>query len=112
MHANVMEPTSNEVKREGLDHARRSGRTSLQQGRILRALYWLGADQGRTRQDLAEELGLALSSVCGRCAELADLDLIAPIGTVGKPVRQVLGITEKGIQWLLAMKDNDMEAAS
>ncbi|MCL7938805.1 hypothetical protein M8009_00615 [Halomonas sp. ATCH28] len=108
----LAQPTSNEVKREGLDHARRAGRTALQQGRILRHLYWLAEGQGSTRQDMAEALGLALSSVCGRCAELADLELIAPIGTVGKPARQVLGITEKGIDHLLAVMEDDQGSSA
>lgn len=99
----LAQPTSAEIKREGLDHARRSGRTARQQIAILRCLYWLAEGQGSTRQDMAEGLGLALSSVCGRCSELADLELIAPIGTVGKPSRQVLGITDKGIDWLLSV---------
>ncbi len=105
----LAQPTSNEIKREGLDHARRSGRTAVQQQRILRHLYWLAKGQGSTRQDMADAMGLALSSVCGRCSELADLELIAPIGTVGKPARQVLGITEKGIDWLLAVMSVDQE---
>lgn len=105
----LMQPTGREVSREGLDDVRRSGRAGRQQMAILRHLYWLAEGQGRTRQDMAEALSLALSSVCGRCAELADLGLIAPIGTVGKPARQVLGITEKGVDWLLAAMPADEE---
>ncbi|MDI5890630.1 hypothetical protein [Halomonas rhizosphaerae] len=108
----LAQPTSNEIKREGLDHARRSGRTAHQQIRILRTLYWQTIGEGATRQDLAEALELALSSVCGRCAELADLELIAPIGTVGKPARQVLGITDKGIDHLLALTTPAQEATA
>ncbi len=101
----LMQPTSNEIKREGLDHARRSGRTAHQQIKILCALYWHAQGAGETRQQLAEELGIPLSSICGRCKELDALGHIEPIGTVGKPARQVLGITEAGIDWLSAELD-------
>lgn len=103
MTATLAQPTSNEIKREALADVRRSGRTAHQQIRILRALYWHAQGEGATRQQLAEGLGLALSSVCGRCKELDDLGHIEPIGTVGKPARQVLGITEQGIDYLLAL---------
>ncbi|MDT0499689.1 MULTISPECIES: hypothetical protein [unclassified Halomonas] len=102
MSTALMQPTSNEIKHGALMHACRTGRTSRQQLAILRRLYWHGAGQGETRQALAEALQIPLSSICGRCSELADLDLIAPIGTEGKPARQVLGITAKGIRWLQA----------
>lgn len=101
MSTTLMQPTSNEIKHGALMHARRTGRTSRQQQAILCSLWW-AKGLGRTRQELAAELGIALSSVCGRCSELADLDLIEPIDTTGKPARQVLGITEKGVRWLQA----------
>ena len=107
----VMQPTSNEVKREGLDDARRSGRTALQQLKILHTLYWHARGEGATRQSLAAALELPLSSVCGRCRELLDLDLIEPIGTEGRPARQVLGITESGMDHLLAVQDTRREVA-
>ncbi len=108
----LMQPTSNEIKREGLDDARRSGRTAHQQIKILRALYWCGKGQGWTRQDLTDGLGIALSSVCGRCKELSDLGFIEPIGTTGKPARQVLGITESGIDHLLPLLTPAQEASA
>ncbi|APC45914.1 hypothetical protein QHH_02 [Halomonas phage QHHSV-1] len=96
----LAQPTSNEVKREGLDDVRRSGRSAHQQIRILRSLYWCAEGQGWTRQDLAEGLGIPLSSICGRCSELLDMRFIEPIDTVGKPARQILGITKRGLDYL------------
>ena len=98
----VMQPTSNEVKREGLDDVLRSGRAKGQQGMILHTLYWHAQGEGATRQELAEALEIPLSSICGRYKELLDLELIAPIGTRGKPARQLLAITEKGMDQLAA----------
>lgn len=96
----VMQPTGREVSREGLDDVRRSGKGAVQQGRVLRCLYWQALGQGMTRNALAEMLEMPLSSVCGRCKELLDLDFIEPIGTEGRPARQVLAITEKGMDHL------------
>ena len=96
----AMQPTGTEVKREGLDQIRRSGKGAVQQGRVLRCLYWQAMGQGMTRNTLATLLEMPLSSVCGRCKELLDLDFIEPIGSEGKPARQVLGITEKGMDHL------------
>jgi len=101
MSTSLAQPTSNEVKREGLTDARRSGRTARQQLKILHTLFWHAMGEGATRQQLAEALEIPLSSICGRCSELLDLDLIEPIGTEGKPARQVLGITVKGIDRLM-----------
>lgn len=98
----LAQPTSNEIKREGLDSARRSGRTAHQQIKILHTLYWHAQGEGATRQQLAEGLSIPLSSICGRCNELDALGHIETIGTTGKPARQVLGITEAGIDWLMS----------
>ncbi len=102
----LMQPTGTEVKREGLDDVRRSGRSAVQQDLILAYLYnhaTLNDGTGATRHEIAESLGLQLSSVCGRARELLDLDLIEPRGTVGKPARQCLVITAKGMAHLLAL---------
>jgi len=99
----LAQPTSNEIKREGLDDVRGSGRAGHQQSKILHTLYWHARGEGATRQALAEALEIPLSSICGRCTELLALQLIEPIGTEGKPARQVLGITEKGIDQLAAL---------
>ncbi|WP_136247955.1 hypothetical protein [Halomonas borealis] len=92
----LMQPTGNEVSREGLDDVRRSGRSGSQQQVILLQLYWLAEDQGYTRHELAERTGLALSSVCGRCSELLDVQLLEVVGTRGTPSRQVLALSENG----------------
>ncbi|MCK2183534.1 hypothetical protein [Halomonas getboli] len=105
--AALMQPTGNEVSREGLDDVRRSGRSARQQVRIMAALYWCAKGEGWTRQELAELPGIPLSSVCPRCHELLALQLIDVIGTVGKPARQVLGITDKGVDWLLALASDE-----
>lgn len=106
----LAQPTSNEVKREGLDTARRSGRTARQQLAILKALFWYGAGHGASRQTLAAQLEIPLSSICGRCSELLDLQLVETIGTEGKPARQLLGITAKGIDRLAAQVEADAAA--
>jgi hypothetical protein len=36
---------------------------------------------GATREEIAEGLGMRLSSVCGRCRELVEMDLIYDTGT-------------------------------
>ncbi len=107
MHtATLAQPTSNEIKREALADVRRSGRGAVQQGLILAFLYNRAAlhdGAGATRHDIAESLELALSSVCGRCTELLDLELVEPRGTVGKPARQLLTLTDQGMAHLLAL---------
>ncbi|SFU86327.1 helix-turn-helix domain-containing protein [Halomonas korlensis] len=85
----VMQPTSNEVKREGFDEVRRSGRASAQQQRVLDVLRQLGP---ATRQQLADYSGLSLQTICPRCHELLALGLIDVVGTVGKPAKQVLAL--------------------
>ncbi len=92
----LMQPTGREVSREGLDDVRRSGRAGRQQQTILRTLYWLAAGQGYTRHELVEQTGFQLSSVCGRCSELLDVEMLEVVGTRGTPSRQVLALTEKG----------------
>lgn len=108
----LAQPTSNEVKREGWDDVRKSGRAAHQQLAILGRLYWICEGWGETRQQMADGLGIALSSVCGRCSELLALGYIEPIGTVGKPARQVLGITDKGIDHLLPVMAPEHEVRS
>ncbi|SDO71801.1 hypothetical protein SAMN04487957_110112 [Halomonas shengliensis] len=105
----LAQPTSNEIKREGLADVRRSGRTARQQLKILHTLFWHAVGEGATRQQLAEALEIPLSSICGRCSELLDLDLIEPIGTQGKPARQVLAISDKGSAWLVAQEHAQAE---
>lgn len=93
-------PTSNEVKREGLGHNTRSGAGVRQRVLVLSALR----DHGpATRQDLVERIGIPLSSVCGRCGLLLDSQFIEVIDTEGTPARQVLAITAKGREHLLAL---------
>jgi hypothetical protein len=97
----LMQPTSNEVKREGLDDVRRSGRSAHQQQAILGAIRWHGPG---TRQQLAEATGLALTSVCGRCHELLAVGRLEVVGTQGKPARQVLDLTAKAVAELAAQE--------
>lgn len=86
----VMQPTSNEVSREGLDDVRRSGRASAQQQRVIESLRQHGPS---TRQDLADQTGLSLQTICPRCHELLDVGQIEVVGTVGKPAKQLLALT-------------------
>ena len=88
----VMQPTGQEVSREGYDDVRRSGRAGRQQQLVMRTLYIYGPS---TRQDLAERTGLALASICPRCHELMDAGHVEVVGTVGKPARQQLGLSDE-----------------
>lgn len=91
--AAVMQPTGNEVKSEAFrDHAR-TGRLCASQHQVLEA-FTVGP---MTRNQAADRTGLPLSSICGRCRELLDADLITVMGTTqDKPARQKLALTEKG----------------
>jgi len=87
----VMQPTGNEVSREAYDDVTRSGRANAQQQRVIDALGVIGPS---TRQQLADHTGLRLQTICPRCRELLDADLIEVVDTVGKPASQVLGLSE------------------
>ncbi|WP_237673503.1 hypothetical protein [Vreelandella profundi] len=50
-----------------------------------------------TRNQLSETTGLPVSSICGRCRELLDLDRITVASmSADSPARQVLDLTESG----------------
>ncbi|RUR51507.1 MarR family winged helix-turn-helix transcriptional regulator [Vreelandella populi] len=89
----VMQPTGNEVSAEAFRGNRRSGRLCASQQQVLEA-FTVGP---MTRNDAADRTGLPLASICGRCRELLDADLIKVTGTTqDKPARQLLQLTEKG----------------
>jgi len=89
----VMQPTGQEVSAEAFRNHRRSGRLCVSQQVVLEA-FTAGP---MTRNQVAGRTGLPLSSVCGRCRELLDADLVAVMGTSqDKPARQILQLTEKG----------------
>lgn len=91
--AAVTQPTGNEVKSEAFSDHRRSGRLCASQQQVLEA-FTTGP---MTRNQAAERTGLPLSSICGRCRELLDADLLTVMGTTqDKPARQILQLTEKG----------------
>lgn len=93
MNTAVMQPTGREVSAEAFHDHRRSGRLCASQNAVLEALT-VGP---MTRNQLAGRVGLPLSSVCGRCRELLDADLITVMGTTqDKPARQLLQLTDKG----------------
>lgn len=93
MNTAVMQPTGNEVSAEAIHDHRRSGRSSATQHQVLEAL----TATPMTRNQIAGRTGLPLSSVCGRCCELLDADLVAVMGTTqDKPARQILQLTDKG----------------
>jgi DNA-binding MarR family transcriptional regulator len=94
MNTAVMQPTGNEVSAETFSDHRRSGRLSVCQNRVLESLT-VGP---MTRNQVAGRTGLPLSSVCGRCRELLDADLVTVMGTTqDKPARQLLQLTDKGL---------------
>ncbi|WFM72934.1 hypothetical protein [Halomonas sp. CKK8] len=86
----LAQPTSNEIKREGLDDVRRSGRAVRQKLAILADLR---ANGPSTRHEIYERTGIPLASVCGRCNALLDASRLEVVGTVGKPARQVLDLS-------------------
>jgi DNA-binding NarL/FixJ family response regulator len=49
-------------------------------GKVYREIVRRG-DQGATRAEIAEQLAIRESTVCGRCRELLDLGLIYDTGT-------------------------------
>lgn len=91
--AAVMQPTGNEVKSEAFRDHVRSGRLNASQHQVLEG-FTAGP---MTRNQAAERTGIPLSSICGRCRELLDADLLTVMGTTqDKPARQILQLTEKG----------------
>lgn len=89
----VMQPTGREVSAEAFRDQRQSGRQCASRQRVLEALT-VGP---MTRNQIAGRAALPLSSVCGRCRELLDADLITVMGTTqDKPARQLLQLTDKG----------------
>lgn len=95
----AFQPSGNEVKAEAFQEHRRAGRVSASQMVVLKALLYRSiVSRGEmTRNDIADATGLPLVSVCGRCKELLDADLITVAGTTqGKPARSLLALTCKG----------------
>lgn len=93
MNTAVMQPTGREVSAEAFRDHRKSGRLCASQSAVLEAL----TAGPMTRNQLAGRAGLPLSSVCGRCRELLDADLVTVMGTTqDKPARQLLQLTDKG----------------
>ncbi|MBS3670175.1 hypothetical protein [Vreelandella boliviensis] len=89
----VMQPTGREVSAEAYHDHRRSGRVCASQQRVLDAL----TAGPMTRNQIAGRAALPLSSVCARCRELLDADLLTVMGTTqDKPARQLLQLTERG----------------
>lgn len=89
----VMQPTGNEVSAEAFRAHRRSGRLSVSQQVVLEA-FTAGP---MTRNQAEERTGIRLSSICARCCELLNADLLTVSGTTqDKPARQILKLTEKG----------------
>ncbi|SES12028.1 hypothetical protein SAMN04487958_107175 [Vreelandella subterranea] len=89
----VMQPTGREVSAEAFHDHRHSGKQSASRQRVLEAL----TAGPMTRNQLAGRTALPLSSVCGRCRELLDADLITVMGTTqDKPARQLLQLTDAG----------------
>lgn len=103
----AMQPSGNEIKRAALTEHRRSGRLGAQQVRLLQAL----GDDALCRHEIAERTGILITSVCGRCRELLDLDAIAPDGTTDDPrPRQRLALTEHGRALLDALQAAEEES--
>ena len=93
MNTAAMQPTGREVSAEAFHDHRKSGRLCASQNAVLEAL----TAGPMTRNQLAGRAALPLSSVCGRCRELLDADLITVMGTTqDKPARQLLQLTDKG----------------
>lgn len=89
----VMQPTGREVSAEAFRDHVRSGRVCASQQRVLDAL----TAGPMTRNQIAGRAALPLSSVCARCRELLDADLLTVMGTTqDKPARQLLQLTDKG----------------
>ncbi|WP_447896024.1 hypothetical protein [Vreelandella sp. GE22] len=89
----VMQPTGREVSAEAFRDHLKSGKVSEYQRRVLKAL----ALRRMTRNQLADWLDRPLSSICGRCTELLNADLVTVIGTTrDKPARQLLALTDNG----------------
>lgn len=90
----AFQPSGNEVKQAAFSEHRRSGRLKATQGAVIVALASKGP---MTRNQLADATGLPVSSICGRCRELLDLDRIEVVGmSADSPARQVLGLTLSG----------------
>ncbi|WP_447556404.1 hypothetical protein [Vreelandella sp. EE22] len=89
----AFQPTGNEVKQAAFSEHRRSGQLSFSRRRVVNAL----AAGAKTRNQLANDTGLPLASVCGRCRELLDLGYIDVAGmSADSPARQMLSLTEEG----------------
>ncbi|MBZ5489165.1 DUF742 domain-containing protein [Halomonas aquamarina] len=94
MTSPVMQPTGREVSAEAFREIRKSGKANAYQRRILEEL----TAGPMTRNQLAARLQRPLSSICGRCTELLDADLVTVHGTTSdKPARQLLALTKAGI---------------
>lgn len=90
----AFQPSGNEVKHAAISEHRRSGRLKATQGAVMAALTSKGP---MTRNQLSETTGLPVSSICGRCRELLDMDYIEVAGmSANSPARQVLGMTAGG----------------
>lgn len=93
MNTTVMQPTGREVSAEAFRDHLRSGRLCASQEQVLEAF----SASEMTRNQAAERTGIPLSSICGRCRELLDLDYLTVISTTqDKPSRQILRLTEQG----------------
>lgn len=102
----AFQPSGNEVKHAAFSEHRRSGRLKATQGAVLAALSSKGP---LTRNQLAEATGLPLSSICGRCRELLDMDYIDVAGmSADSPARQVLALTAKGRELVIKAAEGVM----
>lgn len=89
----AMQPTGREVSAEAFHDHRHSARQCASRQRVLDAL----TAGPMTRNQLAGRTALPLSSVCGRCRELLDANLVTVMGTTqDKPARQLLQLTDAG----------------
>lgn len=90
------QPSGNEVKAAAFHEKRRSGSMAYSRAAVF---IWLAEHAPATRNDVADALGMPLSSVCGRCRELYDMGYIEPVGTVrveGGHARQQMDLTAEG----------------
>lgn len=103
------QPTGTEVKHEAFHTHRRAGQTGKQQRSVLDAL----TAGPMTRNQIAARIRLPLSSVCGRCRELLDVDLVTVMGTTDdKPARQLLALTPAGWAHMQAIEEGVNDASA
>lgn len=103
------QPSGEEVKATAFHEHRRSGQMCRSRTRVLLQLALHGP---ATRNQVSDNSGLPLSSVCGRCKELLDLGYLDVAGlSADSPARQVLALTTEGVDAMNAMFNDEKRGA-